>query len=607
MQAQETKAAELFASGKQMRVPVWQRRYSWEREQWEALWEDLSRLQREPGLTHFIGSVVVRVIEHPDSGMPDIADQFELVDGQQRVTTLTLLRTAIRDRLVMLQGADQLAVLTRQMLINDEKRLEHKPRLVLQRLDDPALSAIVNGAKRPEGLVSQAHLYFTRQLAKLEEKQLLALETTIQNRLRVVWVKLEAADNAHRVFQTINAGGRPLRQADLVRNYFFLLLKSEGERFYTEHWCKLEDELDANEIERYLMAWTMTKGHDGTKDQLFNYFERDLAPAESDTGKVWNYGSRLVEDAALFRRILGPKREPDARVTEILATAPKKDADAKVSEALDWLRGWGTQPTEGLLLKILWLHKEGLLDANSASICLELVYSFLARRFVAGSAPNLLKSILRQVCHRIGRNETARNEGIVEFLKVLLSRGSELKRWPTDQEVIDQSGVGVLYTKARSAWAKSVLARINHASFKSRKHIPQDLDQCTVEHVMPQELTSDWRSDLSAWGVRDPSDLHARKLHVLGNLTLTLINSELSNKRLAAKLELLEDDALRINKRLKTVTSWTEASIVERSRELATQLVNALPGPMSDAELKASQFWAESEGVDSVDPVGEDD
>jgi hypothetical protein len=591
MHAQETKAAELFASGKQMRVPIWQRRYSWTKVEWDALWEDLERLQLEPRLTHFIGSVVVRVVEHPRSGMPEIADQFDLVDGQQRVTTLTLLRAAIRDRLSALQGGDQRAVLTRQMLINDDKCDDHKPRLVLQRLDDPALSAVVKGGAAVDGLVCGAHQHFLRRLAKFDEKQLLALETTIQNRLRVVWIKLDAGDNAHRVFQTINAGGRPLRQADLVRNFFFLLLKGEGERFYQDHWQHLEAGLESGELERYFIAWTMSEGHAGSKDSLFDYFEGDLAGSESAPQEVWSYGKRLVEEAALYRRILGKE----------------KDQDARVEGALAWLRGWGTLPLEGLLLRILQLRAAGRLDDASAAGCFELIYSFLARRFVAGNAPNLHKSILRQVCHRIGKNETAKNEGIVEFLRVLLSRGSELKRWPTDKEVVDQAAVGVLYTKARASWANSVLARINAVAFKTAKHAPQDLGQFTVEHVMPQDLTSDWRSDLTEWGVKDPSDLHARKLHVLGNLTLTLINSELSNKRLTAKLELLDDDTLRINKPLKTAKSWTEASIVERSRELAGQLVKSLPGPMTESEMKESEFWAESEGVDAAEPIGEDD
>jgi hypothetical protein len=591
MHAQETKAAELFASGKQMRVPVWQRRYSWTRVEWDALWEDLERLQREPNLTHFIGSVVIRMAAHPKEGMPDIAEQFDLVDGQQRVATLTLLRAAIRDRLADLKGGDHRAILTRQMLINDDKCDEHKPRLVLQQLDDPALRAIVSGGTAGSGPVRDAHQHFYRKLAKFEEPQLLALETIIQNRLRVVWIKLDPGDNAHRVFQTINAGGRPLRQADLVRNFFFLLLKQDGERFYQDHWQNLESGLNASELERYFMAWTMTEGHEGSRDSLFDYFESDLTGEEFDPGQVWKYGERLVREAALYRRILGKERDPEPRV----------------EAALQWLRGWGTSPTEGLLLQILQLREHKRLCGESTAACLELIYSFLARRFVAGNAPNLHKPILRQICHRLGRNETAKNNGLVEFLRVLLSRGSELKRWPTDQEVVDQAAVGVLYTKARAAWANSVLARINSAQFKSSKHAPQDLSQFTVEHLMPQELTSDWRSDLLGWGVKDPSDLHSRKLHVLGNLTLTLINSELSNKRLAAKVELLEDDTLRINKSLKLAKSWTESAIVERSRELAWQLVKSLPGPMSESEMKASEFWAESEGVDAAEPIGDDD
>lgn len=197
--------------------------------------------------------------------------------------------------------------------------------------------------------------------------------------------------------------------------------------------------------------------------------------------------------------------------------------------------------------------------------------------------------------HRLNDNETAKGSDLIELLKVLLSRGEELNKWPTDDLVMQQAPSTQIYTKARSQWTRSLLERLNRARFSNPKLAPTFLpdDQYTIEHIMPQVLTGDWHNDLQGWGVENPSALHQAKLHVLGNLTLTPINPELSNRRLSAKVNMIQDDTLKLNSDLKGIEIWTGTGIEERSRRLAGEVVKMLVPPMSGAELEASIFSKE--------------
>lgn len=201
MKAEEIKASTLFAGGKQLIVPIWQRRFS----------------AAKPPATHFIGSVVLRAEEW--SGEPSKAEQYHIVDGQQRIASLTILLVAVRDRLASLGCEAKASDLTKNLLINSDKAKGHRRRLVLQVIDDPMLRSIVDGtADSQEGAIVDCHRHYAKQVDSLNPDDLSALVNLIQTRLVAVWITLQEGDNAHRVFQTINAGGRPLRQTDLVRS-----------------------------------------------------------------------------------------------------------------------------------------------------------------------------------------------------------------------------------------------------------------------------------------------------------------------------------------------------------------------------------------------------
>ncbi|OLT20704.1 hypothetical protein BJF81_15960 [Ornithinimicrobium sp. CNJ-824] len=164
---------------------------------------------------------------------------------------------------------------------------------MLQAHDANRLNPIVNGpaGELSDAPIDRAYDFFARGLEHLMTEELEDLLSIVLVRMMAVWVVLEDNDNAHRVFQTLNAGGKPLRQADLVRNYFFLLLGDAGDDFYHSHWQLLEADLPAKELEEYFVAWTITQGHTGAKQSLFRYFQSDLSSTEEDASAVLAYGA----------------------------------------------------------------------------------------------------------------------------------------------------------------------------------------------------------------------------------------------------------------------------------------------------------------------------
>lgn len=581
MKAEEISAGRLFGSDQQLLIPLWQRHYSWEAAQWAELWADLLRVQEDGLATHFLGSVVLNSL--PWAGLPSEARRFWVVDGQQRVTTLTLLVCAIRDRLAQLseteeQRAEVQRSYTSQLLQNLNLQVAHRDRLMLQEKDAALLGPLVNGTWNggTSSLIERGYAYFRQRLSDRDHDQLVELLSIVLVKLTAVWVTLEEGDNAHRVFQTLNAGGKKLNQSDLVRNYFFLLLGELGNDFYTGHWRHLEGDFSSRELEEFLVAWSVSQGYTGGKDSLFSYFHKDLMQHENEPSAVLAYGMVMTDAARLFRWIRQPGDATLGAITQ---------------RVLVDLHNWSTLPAEGLLLWLLRRNQDGKLAAPYLAQALETVLSFMARRQVAGFQPNLHKPIFVATTRKLRSAEHFVDKEAADYLRYLLSQGEDVRTWPSDDTIKAVVRSTPIYSASRSAWTFSILERVNRKMFENEKHAPPSLDRSkySVEHVMPQKLSNKWADDLATWGVNNPNQLHESHLHVLGNLTLTPINSELSNLPFDEKREQLSDDWLRLNAEIASASTWTEHRINERSTVLAQKVCQAYVAPFSQAELREAQ------------------
>jgi len=592
MKAEEIQAGKLFGGDQQLLIPIWQRGYSWDKAQLTELWADIRRTQQEGLSSHFLGSVVLNAL--PWSGLPSEARRYSVVDGQQRVTTLTLLICALRDRLAQLSDSEEERIrlrdqYTSQLLLNTNLKDGHHDRLVLQEKDAAVLGPLIAGTwtGSEDSRAEKAYSYFRNQLTGMDQPELEALLAVVLTRLTAVWVTLEDGDNAHRVFQTLNAGGKKLNQSDLVRNYFFLLLGELGDSFFESHWRQLESDL-GKDIDEYLVAWSISQGYSGGKDSLFGYFHKDLLTHETNPAEVLAYGMEMSEVARLFRWI---RRPADSTLSD------------PVKRALTDIANWSSVPAEGLILHLLRRNKAGKLDDSHLATCLEFVLSFMARRQLAGMQPNLHKPIFVSAARRLRAGSHYTQAETSDYLRYLLSVGDEVRTWPSDEAILHACRSTSVYSAARSRWTFSILERVNRSLFDNPKHVPPlDRAKYSVEHVMPQRLAPTWVDDLKSWGIQDPNQLHESHLHVLGNLTLTPINSELSNLAFGVKRTKLTDDWLRLNQEVASSSTWTEHRINERSTALALQACGVFPGPYNPAQMAVAALrFGATKSVDRID------
>src|SRR5690606_34311875 len=251
----ETTLQELLEGSKQYQIPLYQRTYSWSRPQLERLWADIRKLAEDrtddPHATHFIGSLVLA--PSPMNGPAGVAE-FLVVDGQQRLTTLSILLCAIRDYRAEHEHSEHRDRINQQYLINRWALERYRLKLLPTQADRASYLACVDATPQAGGsdLIGAAYRYFTAQLAAADNPDdpfdIERIEEAVISGLALVSVTTHQGDNVHRIFESLNNTGLRLTQADLLRNYFFMRLPTRGETVYRSLWLPLQQQLTSKEL-----------------------------------------------------------------------------------------------------------------------------------------------------------------------------------------------------------------------------------------------------------------------------------------------------------------------------------------------------------------------
>src|ERR1022692_1190481 len=258
--ARETTLQELLEGSKQYQVPLYQRTFSWKKDQLRRLWEDILKLAEDrsgaPALTHFIGSLVLA--PSPANG-PAGVQEFLVVDGQQRLTALSLLLCALRDHRAQHEDPEHRERINQLYLINRWKAEQHRLKLLPTQADRAAYLACLDATPQAGGgdPVGAAYRFFRAQLEVADDPDDLAdvacIEDAVISGLALVSVTAQAGDNVHRIFESLNNTGLRLTQGDLLRNYLFMRLPARGEAVYQSLWLPLQGMLSSAELE--LLFW----------------------------------------------------------------------------------------------------------------------------------------------------------------------------------------------------------------------------------------------------------------------------------------------------------------------------------------------------------------
>jgi uncharacterized protein with ParB-like and HNH nuclease domain len=520
MEASPAKVIQYFNGEKQNLIPLFQRPYTWDGRHWGPLWEDvLVQYDSEDGSTHFMGAIV----SVPARSVPVGVNKFLIIDGQQRLTTISLLLCALRDCLDK-NSADRIQEV---YLINRFLEPEDTLKLVPTQADRDHYRAITLERIIPpdDSLMVQAYQYFKHLLSKGTDADGDAVVpskvlTTVEHSLQVVMINLGDSDDPYLIFESLNFKGAPLTQADLVRNYLLMRFRhsistgGDQERIYSQCWRPLETQLQSS-LTEFLRHYAMKDGDDikqggiyaATKARLKNIATPDAV--EQEVRRMLGFGE-------IYGSLLQPQRE------EVAA----------IRHRLEHIKELEVTTSYPLLLRLFDARKSGTLNDAELEKCLGLIESFIVRRAVCGVPTNALNKLFLQWSRNFPDKDHA------AWLRTSMSAGRGGRRYPSDAEFGEAFKNQPQYGRKGTRF---ILCRLEEAIMHKE---PVDLTSATIEHILPQTLTRAWKDELGD----DPEKTHSRLLDTFGNLTLTAYNSELGNLEFSKKQEKLETTHVELNR-----------------------------------------------------------
>ncbi|MEJ1229859.1 MAG: DUF262 domain-containing protein [Galbitalea sp.] len=576
MDVSETRLRVVLGGDQRYRVPLYQRPYSWSEKQLERLWSDLleiaDELTRNETATHFTGSLVLD-LGRAGPGM----NEFLVVDGQQRLTSLSILLCAIRDHMREFDKShpEKADEIQDRYLIDKYRRGDDRLKLLPTQADRDDYRALVEGAGAGTGSsrIATAYRFFRLQLQLADDPD---DEHDIDNILRAalgaltfVSITARGDDNVYRIFESLNNTGMKLTQGDLLRNYIFMRLGTRGDEVYTNWWLPMQERLSAADLEALFWMDLVVENSEVNLGDIYSAQQSRLDHLNPD---------EVFDEVKRF-----------ARLAELLEVMRSIDESGRfgnnVRMRLQRLSSWGAAGADPLILRLLASTDRDQLTIGELEACLATLESFLIRRLLVRASSNALTRILWRAW-----SDMPKDMPVPAALMRYLSTGR--KFFASDEQVTAAVLENPFYYMGRPQQRKLILQWLED-TYESKE--PIDLARATIEHVLPQTLTPYWRDELLREADADETaeQIHEALEHTLGNLTLTAYNSELSNRDFPEKRELLRESGIRLNAAIADKPSWGRTEILERGRELASRIVLTWVAPEQTTDVVDSgATWA---------------
>ena len=567
MKATEAKFLDFLKKSPQFVIPIYQRTYSWTERECRQLWDDIVRTgSNDAILAHFIGSIV-----YIEKGLYQVSSQSPLlvIDGQQRLTTVTLILEALARQLGDSEPIDGFSTkkLRSYYLLNPLEEEERGFKLLLTQTDKASLLALVQQKAQPTNhslLVTENFAFFEEQVKNLGAD----LSVLCHGLAKLVVVDIALSrdqDNPQLIFESMNSTGRALSQADLIRNFILMGLEPAHQtRLYEDHWRPMEvgfgQEGYGSHFDSFMRHYlTLKTGEIPNVRAVYEAFKSHARTPDIDAAGV----DALVADIHAFAGYY-------------CAMALGKEADTKLAEAFRDLRELKVDVAYPFLLELYDDFANGKLDNTDFEAAVRVVEAYVFRRAVCAIPTNSLNKTFAT----FGR--ALRKDRYLESVQAHLLTLPSYRRFPGDEEFKREFIVRDLYNfPRRSYW----LRRLENHGRKER--VP--VDEYTIEHILPQNenLSAKWRDELGPEWRR----VQERWLHTLGNLTLTGYNAEYSDRPFPEKRDMkggFRESPLKLNEGLSGLDKWDEAAIKNRSERLAAMATGVWAVPPLEAEVLES-------------------
>ena len=569
MKANATKFLGFLHKANQFIIPIYQRNYSWDEKQCQQLWDDIMRVGTNDSISvHFIGSIV-----YVQGGHSSVTLEAPLlvIDGQQRLTTLTILLEALARSVGETEPIDGFSAkkIRHNFLTNPLEEGNRFYKLLLSDTDQETLKAVVRNADYPKEHSIRIRENFEFFLERITDKKT-AIEQVCRGvaKLMIVDIALEREqDNPQLIFESMNSTGKALSEADLIRNYILMGLEPKLQtEIYQDLWRPMEVEFGqeayGDQFDDFMRHYlTIKMGDIPRQSEVYEAFKEYSQGFFADGGAV----RALVEDIRKYSQYfvymaLGAEKRP-----RLKTLFDDLFVDMNYTVAMPFL------------MEVYSDFQDDHISEEQFAEIITLVESYVFRRSICQIPTNSMNKTFAEFTRHIDK------ESYLPSLKAHFAHLRTYRRFPTNDEFEYEFSHRNVY---KYSLAKYLLRKIENFGKKELVSV----ENYSIEHVMPQNqnLSNEWQKELGVnW-----KEIQEKYLHTIGNLTLTGYNPEYSDKPFAEKKNMKKgflESPLKLNASIAKVEHWNEDAIVRRGRELGKEAVQIWPY-LSISEAEVAKF-----------------
>ena len=530
-------------------LPVYQRKYDWKYENCRQLYDDLKKIVIDGRESHFFGSIVSAVVPNGSK------IEYHIIDGQQRLTTITLLLLAIRNLIAQGKVTTNEGKLDEQIsqrfLISPWASEDDKIKLRPVKRDREALAKLFGDEEDYDHSSNLTINYqFFYDMVMKEEVPVADLYAAI-GKLEIISITLDQGDNAQLIFESLNSTGLALTEGDKIRNYVLMGLPAQNQtKYYDTYWAKIE-KCTNNDVSGFVRDYLSIKQQ--VTPTVNNVYRAFKSYAESVSLPMDTLLTDLLRYARFFEKLL---------------TCKSGLKEQKLDDCLYRLMRLEIVVTRPFLMEVLRLQQDGKLTTDDVLRVFLITENYLFRRNICEVPTNALNKIFLNLNKEIIRYDNTADDYVSKFIYALLSK-KESGRFPDDNEFGLALAEKQVY-QMRGKYKAYLFERFENYGTIETKDVYTHLDNnvYTIEHIMPQHLTPAWNESLGA----NAAEIHATWIHRLANLTLTGYNPNLSNNTFIEKRDAKEGgykaSGLKMNQKIATKETWGLTELEERNKEM---------------------------------------
>ncbi|MEY8320902.1 DUF262 domain-containing protein [Lachnospiraceae bacterium 46-61] len=536
----------LGGADKRFIIPVYQRNYAWKIPQCKRLYDDLIKVIKMNRENHFLGSIVS--VYNPDS----YAQEYLIIDGQQRLTTVSLLLLALYHSIkqgIVIPKNNQLAQkIYEEYLIDKYQSDETKIKLKPIRQDNHAFQTLFETNKEhiESSDITANYEYFKTRIQWGEMTPDDLFESICH--IIIVDITLNHEDNPQLIFESLNSTGLDLEESDKIRNYIFMGIAPKKQILYYKKYWSVIEQYTKYQVSDFLRHYLSVKQRKIPAIKKVYTAFKEYAELKSDTEMILK---DMEQYAKWYEKILFAKTH-SKKINDALIRWKKLDFSVSIP----------------FLLEIFDIWTQNILTDKEVIQILEYIESYLFRRMICDLPTNALNKVFISLDKEITRLDGTKKQ-YVQKLKYILENKKERMQFPPDAMFLECLTTKNIYAMS-SKIKQYILERLENENNMECKNIYDMLEKgiCSIEHIMPQQLTPAWKIALG----QNWKEIHDIWLHRLANLTLTAYNGYYSNKTFSEKRDMekigLKESGFRINQMIAQKQKWTLEEMKERNKEL---------------------------------------